>query len=106
MTDLQRLGIAYTDYQRVMMHWQQVLQKPILEVQYEQLVSDQQRVSREIVEFCGLPWDDTCLRFYERSRAVQTASFEQVTKPIYSSSVARYQNFEKHLGPLKAALGG
>jgi tetratricopeptide (TPR) repeat protein len=106
VTDLQRLGIAYTDYQRAMTHWQQVLQKPILEVQYEQLVSDQQRVSREIVEFCGLPWDDSCLRFYERSRAVQTASFEQVTKPIYSSSVARYQNFEKHLGPLKAALGG
>ena len=106
VTDLQRLGKAYTDYQRVMSHWQTVLQKPILQVQYEQLVSDQQRVSREIVEFCGLPWDDSCLRFHERSRAVQTASFEQVTKPIYSSSVARYQNFEKHLGPLKAALGG
>ncbi len=106
VTDLQRLGIAYTDYQRAMTHWQQVLQKPILVVLYEQLVSDQQRVSREIVEFCGLPWDDSCLRFYERSRAVQTASFEQVTKPIYSSSVARYRNFDKHLGPLKAALGG
>ncbi len=106
VTDLQRLGIAYTDYQRLMSHWHQVLQIPVLEVVYEQLVSDQQRVSREIVEFCGLPWDDRCLRFHERSRAVQTASFEQVTKPIYQSSVARYQKFEKHLGPLKAALGG
>ena len=105
VTDLQRLGIAYTDYQRLMSHWQEVLQNPVLDVQYEQLVSDQQRVSREIVEFCGLPWDDRCLRFYDRSRAVQTASFEQVTKPIYTSSVARYRNFEKHLGPLKAGLG-
>ena len=105
VTNLQRLGIAYTDYQRVMTHWRGVLQIPILEVQYEQLVSDQQRISREIVEFCGLPWDDRCLRFHERSRAVQTASFEQVTKPIYTSSVARYRKFEKHLGPLKAALG-
>ena len=105
VTDLERLGIAYAEYQRVMSHWRQVLQIPILEVQYEQLVSDQHRVSREIVEFCGLPWDDRCLRFYERGRAVQTASFEQVTKPIYTSSVARHRNFEKNLGPLKAALG-
>ncbi len=105
VTNLERLGIAYVDYQRVMSHWRQTLTIPILEVHYEQLVSDQQRVSREIMEFCDLPWDDRCLRFYERGRAVQTASLEQVTKPIYTSSVARYRNFEKHLGPLKAGLG-
>jgi len=103
-TDLHRLGVVYRDYQRLMAHWKSVLKIPILEVRYEQLVSDQEKVSREIIEFCGLDWDPACLKYYERGRVVQTASYDQVTRPIYNSSVGRYKPFEKHLGPLIDAL--
>ncbi len=100
VTDLHRLGVVYNDYMRLMAHWKSVLTIPILEVRYEQLVSDQEKVSREIIDFCGLEWDPVCLKYYERGRVVQTASYDQVTRPIYSSSVGRYKPFEKHLGPL------
>ena len=92
-------------YERLMKHWRDALDIPMLEVRYETLVEDQDRVTREIIDFCGLDWDDRCLRFHEHRRVVQTASYEQVTKPIYTTSVARYKNFENHLGPLIDALG-
>jgi len=104
-TRLADLGAVYVDYERLMTHWRDTLGIPMLEVQYETLVEDQERVTREIIEFCGLDWDDRCLRFHERRRVVLTASYEQVTKPIYSSAVGRYRDYERHLGPLIDALG-
>jgi len=104
VTDLGRLGVVYADYTRLMDHWKSVLTIPIMEVRYEQLVADQEKVSREIIDFCGLDWDPVCLRYYDRGRVVQTASYDQVTRPIYNSSVGRYKQFEKHLGPLIDAL--
>ena len=104
-TDLANLGAVYVNYERLMTHWRDALGIPMLEVQYETLVEDQERVTREIIEFCGLDWDDRCLRFHERRRVVLTASYEQVTKPIYSSAVGRYRDYENHLGPLIDALG-
>ena len=104
VTDLHRLGVVYRDYKRLMAHWKSVLRIPILEVHYEKLVADQEKVSREIIEFCGLDWDPACLHYYERGRVVQTASYDQVTRPIYNSSVGRHKPFEKHLGPLIEAL--
>ena len=71
---------------------------------YEELVSDQEGVTRQILDFCGLEWDPRCLRYFEHTRVVQTASYDQVTRPIYSSSIGRYKPFEKHLGPLKDEL--
>ena len=102
--DLKSLGIAYLAYERLMAHWRDVLGIPMLEVRYEALVADPERVTREILDFCGLPWDEGCLHYYEAGRVVQTASYDQVNRPIYSSSVGRALSFEKHLGPLKAAL--
>lgn len=102
--DFRRLGVVYADYRRLMTHWQSVLEIPILEVHYEQLVADQEPVTRQIIDFCGLDWDERCLRFYDRARVVQTASYDQVTKPIYNASVGRAKAFEKHLGPLKDEL--
>jgi tetratricopeptide (TPR) repeat protein len=101
--DLRSLGFVYTEYERLMAHWRR-LGIPMLEVRYEDLVADPENRSREIIDFCGLDWDDRCLRFHEKKRLVQTASYAQVTKPIYKSSMARYKSFEKHLGPLKEAL--
>jgi hypothetical protein len=57
-----------------------------------------------MIEFCGVEWDDACLRFFENKRITATASYAQVTQPIYESSVGRWQNYEKFLEPLKEGL--
>jgi tetratricopeptide (TPR) repeat protein len=102
--DLGDTGTVYLAYERLMHHWRDVLKIPLLEVHYEALVADQEPWSRRIIEFCGLDWDDRCLRFHERGRVVPTASYDQVTRPVYTSSVGRYKGFEPHLGPLKEVL--
>jgi tetratricopeptide (TPR) repeat protein len=101
--DLRHLGMAYNDYRALMDHWRRV-GIPMLEVDYEDLVENQEVVSRKIIEYCGLPWDDRCLRFHESGRQVITLSREQVKQSMYSSSVGRHRNFERHLGPLAEVL--
>jgi len=103
--DLGNLGRFYREYERLMDHWRAVLPRPMYEVQYEELVSDQERVSRELVEFCGLAWHPDCLRFHENTRPVQTASRWQVRQPMYATSIGRWKHYDAHLGPLKEALG-
>jgi tetratricopeptide (TPR) repeat protein len=102
--DLGHLGAYYRQYQRLMRHWEEVLDIPMLKVDYETLIADQERISRAMVEFCGLPWDDRCLRFHETQRVVATASYDQVRRPLYAHSVNRWKNYEKHLAPLRLAL--
>jgi tetratricopeptide (TPR) repeat protein len=102
--DLKDLGTVYLAYERLLRHWRDTLKIPMLEVPYEAVVADQESWSRRIIEFCGLEWDDRCLRFHERGRVVQTASYDQVTRPVYASSVGRYKGFDAHLGPLKEVL--
>jgi hypothetical protein len=103
--DLTALGAYYREYARIMDHWRKVLPPPFLEVQYEELVADQENVSRKIIEFCGLPWDDRCLEFHKNERPIRTASSWQVRQPMYSSSVDRWRGYEKNLAPLLTALG-
>ncbi|MFQ5509575.1 MAG: sulfotransferase [Leptospirillia bacterium] len=105
-TDLTQLGRYYREYERLMAHWREVLDIRLLEVGYEELVADQESMSRKIIEHVGLPWDDACLNFHENRRVVSTASYDQVRQPIYQSSVARWKRYEKHLGPLIEALEG
>ena len=106
VTDLRHLGLVYRQYERIMRHWQAVLDVPILEIVYEDLVNDLEGESRRMIDFLGLDWDERCLRYYESGRTVLTLSYAQVTKPIYKSAVERYRHYEQHLGPLKAALAG
>ena len=61
--------------------------------------------AHRLIDFLGLPWDDRCLRYWESDRTVMTLSYDHVNKPIYDSSIGRWKNYEKHLGPLKKALG-
>ena len=103
-SDLRNLGLVYRQYERLMRHWQDVLDLPMMTVSYEKLVADQEGVSRAILDFAGLEWDDQCLRFYESQRDVMTLSYDQVRRPIYNTSVGRHHHFEAHLGPLKEAL--
>ena len=102
--DLKSLGVHYRLYEAIMAHWKRVLKLPILEVKYEDMVSDTEKVSREIIEFCGLDWSEECLNFHETKRNVVTASSDQVRQPIYTKSVARWKNYESQIGELLKAL--
>jgi len=88
-----------------MEHWRQVLPVgAMLEVDYEDVVSDFEAQARSLVRYCELPWDDGCLHFHETERAVFTQSQAQVRRPLYSSSVGRWRLYERHLEPLVVAL--
>ncbi|HEY2586576.1 MAG TPA: sulfotransferase [Tepidisphaeraceae bacterium] len=102
---LPALGHFYRQYERLMAHWKQVLDLPILELQYEAMVGDLEGHARRLIEFLGLPWDDRCLHFHRNPRKVATASQAQVRRPIYSSSIGRWRHYERWLGPLRDALG-
>jgi len=103
--DLADLGAHYVEYKRLMDHYRDEVGMPILEINYEELVADTERLSRKMIDFCGLDWDEGCLRYYESDRVVRTASYDQVRQPIYTSSVERWRHYEKHLTPLLEALG-
>lgn len=102
--DFAQLGAFYKSYERIMQHWRKVLRIPMIEMQYEDLISDQEGASRRIVDFCGLEWNDQCYNFHETQRYVATASYDQVRRPIYSSSVSRWKNYAEFLDPLREAL--
>jgi hypothetical protein len=103
--DLVEIGEYFLEYRRMMRHWQDVLPGHVLEVRYEDMVNDQEGQTRRLLDYCGLPWEDACLRFYETERAVRTASSEQVRQPIYSSSVNHWRHFREELAPLIEILG-
>lgn len=104
--DLMELGRYYRAYDGLTRHWHTVLPpETILEVCYEDLVDDLEGQTRRLLEFCGLPWDDACLRFYETQRPVRTASVTQVRRPIYRSSVGKWRPPDALLQPLYDALG-
>lgn len=101
---LHDLGFYYNQYMRLMEHWRSVLTLDFLEVQYEDLVTDQAGKTRQILEFCGLNWDERTLEFHKIKRAVNTLSYDQVRQPVYTSSIGRWKAYEAYLGPLKDAL--
>jgi tetratricopeptide (TPR) repeat protein len=102
--DLVELGEYYLQYVRLMDHWHQLMPGYVLDVQYENVVADLETQVRRILDFCGLPFEESCLRFHETERAVKTASSEQVRRPIYSSSVHLWRKYESHLGDLIEVL--
>lgn len=104
-SDLKSLGLYYREYERLMVYWQQTLAIPIMDVRYEDVVANQEDMSRRILEFVGLEWDERCLNYHKLERTVNTPSYDQVRKPIYTKSVERWRRYEKHLGPLLEALG-
>jgi tetratricopeptide (TPR) repeat protein len=103
--DLGHTGLFYRDYRRVMRHWRDVLHIPMLDVVYEELTADQEAGTRRLLEYLDLPWHDGCLQFHASERVAMTVSNEQVRRPMYRSSVQRWRHYERHLDPLKQALG-
>ena len=101
---LPSMGQVYQDYQRLMAHWHLLYPGKILDLDYDQLVTDQERQSRRLIEFVGLDWHEQCLQFHRTRRSVQSASFTQVREPIYQSSVGRWQAYARQLKPIADIL--
>jgi tetratricopeptide (TPR) repeat protein len=104
--DLSDLAHYYREHRRMMVHWRKVLPPGfILDVPYEELVSDQETWSRKMLDFIDLEWNPRVLEFHTTKRQVVTASAWQVRQKIYKNSVARWRNYEQFIGPLKALEG-
>jgi predicted Zn-dependent protease len=102
---LEDLGRYYCDYVEFMDHMDRVLPGRVLRVHYEDVVADTETQVRRVLEYCGLPFEQQCLRFYENERAVRTPSSEQVRQPIFKEGLDHWRHYEPWLGPLKQALG-
>jgi tetratricopeptide (TPR) repeat protein len=102
---LEDLGRYWRDYAELMAHFDAVLPGRVHRVHYEAMVADTEAQVRQLLDYCGLPFDDACLRFFENARPVRTASSEQVRQPIYRDGVDQWRHFEPWLAPLTAALG-
>lgn len=104
-TNLADLGHYYRQYEALMAHWHEILGSQIMDLSYEELISDQETLSRQLLDFCDLEWDDSCLEFHRSKRRVNTPSYDQVRRPIYQTSKERWRNYERHITPLINALG-
>jgi tetratricopeptide (TPR) repeat protein len=102
---LAHIGSYYRDYVELMAHFDAVLPGAVHRVIYEELVDDTDKVVRELLDFCGLPFEEACLRFYDNDRAVRTASAQQVRQPIFREGLDQWRHFEEWLAPLKESLG-
>jgi predicted Zn-dependent protease len=102
---LQDIGRYYRDYVRLMTHFDGVLPGRVHRVQYERVVADIEGEVRRLLDYCGLPFEEKCLRFHETRRVVQTASSAQVRQPLYSDSIELWRNYDAWLDELKEALG-
>jgi hypothetical protein len=102
---LEDIGRYYRDYIDLMSHYDDVLPGKIHRVTYEQLVENPEREVRALLNYVGVSFESACLKFYENTRAVRTASSEQVRMPLFTEGIGSWQKYERHLGPLKEALG-
>ena len=102
---LNELGRAYSDYVELMAHFDEVLPDYVHRVFYEDIVASPEAEIRRLLDFLGLPFEDSCLRFHENTRTMSSISAEQVRRPISDSASGFWRNYEPWLGPLKAALG-
>jgi Sulfotransferase family len=103
--NLKDTGRYYRDYVELMDHFDQVIPGKVQRVFYEKMIEDTEAEVRRLLAYCGLPFEDACLRFYENDRPVRTASAQQVRRPIYRDGVEHWRRYEAWLEPLKVALG-
>ncbi len=101
---MKELGRYYNLYLDLMDHWRKMLPDFIYDIWYEELVSNQEDQTRKLLTYCKLPWEESCLSFYKTKRRVETASANQVRRPIYSDSVQLWKKYETQLEPLRKAL--
>ena len=102
--DLEDLGRYYVAYRRLMRHWTETLPGAIHELCYEDLIADSGRVSRRLLEFCGLEWQDACADFQSNTAPTTTASAAQVRRQLYDTSVSQWRNYRTQLLSLEQQL--
>jgi hypothetical protein len=102
--DFSDLAKYYIAYSRMMRHWRDVLGDWFMDVSYDSLVDAQEQVSREMIEFCGLEWQEACLEFHRNDAPVATASSAQVRQPVYREALQRWRKYEAQLQPLAGLL--
>jgi tetratricopeptide (TPR) repeat protein len=102
--DMSELGQYYRDYVSLMRHMEDAIPGRVIRINYEDLVANPETEVRRLLEHCGVPFEEKCLKFYEKKQIVRTYSSEQVRRPIYTDSLERWRAFEPWLGPLKTAL--
>ena len=102
---LDDIGRYYRDYVELMAHFDAVLPGRVHRVIYEDMIDNTESEVRRLLAYCGLPFEAGCLRFFENSRPVRTASSEQVRKPIYREGIDHWRHYEPWLQALKTALG-
>ena len=83
-----------------MNHWHEIYPGDIYDISYESLIENQEEETKKLIDYCGLDWEEGCLKFYENKRSVNTASSEQVRQPIYKGAMLAWKNYEPELGPL------
>jgi len=103
--DLTEIGRYYRDYVRLMAHYDAAAPGAVHRVIYERMVAETESEVRRLLDYLGLPFEEGCLEFHRNTRAVRTASSEQVRQPIYTDAVEHWKAFAPWLGPLEAALG-
>ena len=101
---LEDIALYQQGCQRLMAHWQAVSGLPIHVVDYEALVTGLEAGVRDLLAFLDLPWEPACLHPERQRRVVMTASYEQVRRPVYATSIGRWRDYEEALAPLRAAL--
>ena len=99
------LGRYYNLHLELMDYWLSIFKNEIYVLNHEELINDQEKFSKEIINYCGLKWESACLEFYKTKRSVQTASNEQVREPINKNSISAWKKYEETLVPLKKYLG-
>ncbi len=102
--NLTHLGLYFREYQRLMQHWIDVLPMTPYTLHYSELVTDQEAVSRKLIDFIGICWDDRCLSFHDNDRPVTTASNWQVRRPMNRAGLDRWKNYDQYLGTLRETL--
>lgn len=102
--NLSEIARFYASYRELMERWETTATR-VLSLKYEDLVANQEKVTRDIINHIGLNWDDRCLRYHESSRLIATPSYTQANKPVYTGSINRWKHYERHLQPLNDVLG-
>ena len=103
--NLGEIARFYKKYSELMDHWNRNTSLAIMTAQYEDLVDDQEKVSRRIIEHIELEWADETLKYYETDRVIMTPSYHQASRPIYTESVYRWKYYYNHIQPLIDILG-
>ena len=103
--DLEELANYFVAYRQLIDHWHSVMPGVMQVVRYEDLVVDPKPVVENLLSYCGLSYEEACLRFFENEKATTTASAVQVRQALFQSSIGKWRHFEEQLQPVREILG-